>query len=159
MPRTPTPTYCFALVVVRREDRFLMVRECKQHEGWYLPAGQVEPGERLVDAAVRETLEEGGVPVVLDGVLRVEHTPRADGSARLRVFFLAHPVDDTPPKSQPDAHSLGAAWMRLDELEGLPLRGEEARQVLRFVHAGGQPVPLEVLCTETTGWPAADPPG
>ena len=152
MPRTPTPTYCFALVVVRKGDRYLLVQERKQHEGWYLPAGQVEPGERLVDAAVRETLEEGGIPVALDGVLRVEHTPRADGSARLRVFFLAHPIDDTPPKSVPDQESLGAAWLRLDELDGLTLRGTEVRQVLEWLEAGGQALPLGVLCTENDGW-------
>jgi phosphatase NudJ len=152
MPRTPTPTYCFALVVVRRGDQYLLVQERKQHEGWYLPAGQVEPGERLVDAAVRETMEEGGIPVALDGVLRVEHTPRPDGSARLRVFFLAHPIDDTPPKSVPDAESLGAAWIRLGELDGLTLRGSEVRGVLEWVEAGGQALPLGVLCGENDGW-------
>ena len=152
MPRTPTPTYCFALVVVRKDDRFLLVRERKVEEGWYLPAGQVEPGERLVDAAVRETLEVGGIAVELDGILRVEHTPRPDGSARLRVFFLAHPIDDTPPKSVPDAESQGAAWMRLDELDGLTLRGDEVREVLAFVCAGGVAAPLALLQPENSPW-------
>ena len=32
----------------------------------------------------------------LSGILRVEHQPQPDGSARVRVFYLAHPVDDTP---------------------------------------------------------------
>jgi phosphatase NudJ len=69
MPRAPIPTWFFALVVVRQGDRFLLVHEAKHGQGWCVPAGRVEPGESLFDAAVRETLEETGVPVVLDGVL------------------------------------------------------------------------------------------
>ena len=152
MPRIPTPTYAFALVVVRKDDRFLLVQERKHDEGWYLPAGQVDPGERIVDAAVRETREEAGVPIALDGVLRVEHTPRADGSARLRVFFVGHPVDDTPPKSVPDHESLGAAWYRLGEVDALKLRGDEVRDLLEWVERGARVWPLEVLGDETTGW-------
>ena len=98
MPRDPIPTWYFALVVVRQGNRFLLVHERKHGQGWYLPAGRVEPGEPLTQAAVRETQEETGVPVVLDGVLRVEHSPHSDGTARLRVFFVAHPKRDVPPK-------------------------------------------------------------
>jgi ADP-ribose pyrophosphatase YjhB (NUDIX family) len=35
-------------------------------------------GETLVAAALRETPEEAAVPVMLDGILRVEHSPRPD---------------------------------------------------------------------------------
>lgn len=153
MARTPTPTYCFALVVVRRGDEYLLVQERKLHEGWSLPSGQVEPAERLVDAAVRETREEAGVPVALDGILRVEHTPHPDGSARLRVFFLASPIDDTPPKSVPDHESLGAAWMRLDEIRRLPLRSPNVLGAIEYVHAGGRVLPLDSIAPEGTPWP------
>lgn len=148
MPREPIPTWVYALVVVRKGDRFLLVHERSHGGGWYLPAGRVEPGERIVDAAVRETREESGVPVALKGILRIEHTPRADGTARLRVVFLAEPVDDTPPKREPDAESLGADWFRLDELDGLTLRGEEVREVLGYVMRGGVVAPMEMLGEE-----------
>jgi phosphatase NudJ len=58
MSRTPIPTWYFVLVVVRSEDRYLMVQERKHGQLWYLPAGRVEPGETFVKAALRETLEE-----------------------------------------------------------------------------------------------------
>ena len=47
MSRTPSATWFFALVVVRRGDRFLLVHERKHGQTWYLPAGRVEPGETL----------------------------------------------------------------------------------------------------------------
>src|SRR5690606_10542082 len=110
MPSEPIPTYLFALVVVRRGGRFLVVHEAKHGQRWYLPAGRVEPGEPLFDGARREVLEETGIPVELTGVLRIEHTAYPE-MTRVRVFFTAEPVDDRPPKSRPDEHSLAARWV------------------------------------------------
>ena len=156
MPRDPTPTWCFAVVVVRRGDRFLLVHERKHGQLWYLPAGRVEPGESFAEAAVRETLEEAGVPVRVVGVIRVEHTPRAD-HARMRVVFLAEPTDYTPPKAEPDDESLGADWVSLEELGDYPLRGDEVRELFAYVAAGGPVYPPDVVQRE--GRPYVAPPG
>jgi phosphatase NudJ len=144
--REPIPTWFFALVVVRLGRRFLVVRERKHGQRWYLPAGRVEPGEQLVDAACRETLEESGVPIVVEGILRVEHSPLPDGSARCRVIFVARPADDAEPCATSD--SLGAAWVTLEELDGLELRGAEVRELFRHVASGGAVHPLSLLSVE-----------
>jgi 8-oxo-dGTP pyrophosphatase MutT (NUDIX family) len=150
--RDPIPTWFIALVVVRLGDRFLIVHERKHGQGWYLPAGRVEPGERIVDGAVRETLEETGVPVRIEGVLRVEHTPSPSGGARCRVLFVASPEDDRPPRTTPDEESLGAAYVTLTELDRYPLRGQEVREIFRYVAAGGPVYPLSVLTFEGAPW-------
>ena len=147
MARDPIPTWYFALVVVRRGAQFLVVHERKHGQLWYLPAGRAEPGEALVDAAVRETREETGVPIVIEGVLRLEHSPMP-GGARVRAIFVARPADDTPPKSEPDGDSLGAAWVTLAELDRLPLRGDEVRALFAHVAAGAPVFPLAVLAHE-----------
>ncbi len=119
MSREPIPTWYFALVVVRLGHRFLLVHERKHGQLWYLPAGRIEPGESFIAGACRETLEEAGIPIVVEGILRIEHAWRSDGTARCRVIFVARPKDDTPPKTVADAESLRGA-LGLDRRPGSP---------------------------------------
>ncbi|MFN9371707.1 MAG: NUDIX domain-containing protein [Planctomycetaceae bacterium] len=147
IPRPPTPTWAFAITIVRRDNRFLLVQEDKPGQPWYFPAGLVELGEGFPQAAVRETLEEAGVSVRLNGILKMVHTPR-DDSSRLRVVFVAEPVGDPTPKSIPDEHSLQARWVSSVELDDYLLRGESVRQLIRELEQGCPVFPLSVLETE-----------
>jgi ADP-ribose pyrophosphatase YjhB (NUDIX family) len=151
MARTPFPTHFFVLCVVRLGRRFLVVHERKHGQLFYLPAGRVEAGERLVDAAIRETLEETGVPIRIEGVLRVEHSPSPDGGTRVRVIFLASPRDDTPP--EPDGDTLGAYWVTTEELARLPQRGSEVMEMFSYIERGGAVHPLSLLTFEGAPWP------
>ena len=147
MSRTPVPTWYFALVVVRQGHRFLLTQEKKYGSTWSIPGGRVEPGETLIDAAMREVIEETGVPVMVEGVLRVEHSPSSSG-ARVRVIFVGSPRDDTAPKTTSDEESLGAAWLTIDEIAKLPLRGSDLRGLLESVARGRQVFPLDLLGRE-----------
>ncbi|MBK07236.1 MAG: NUDIX hydrolase [Deltaproteobacteria bacterium] len=153
MSRPAIPTWFFSLVVVRLGHRFLMVRENKQGYLWYLPAGRVEPGESLIEAARREALEEAGIPIVIEGIVRIEHTPAQEGS-RVRVIFVARPMDDSLPKKYADEHSLEAAWVTLEDLEYLPLRGEEVKQLFYYISNGAPIYPLELLAYEGQSLPS-----
>jgi ADP-ribose pyrophosphatase YjhB (NUDIX family) len=147
MGRTPIPTWYFAMAVVRLGPRFLLCQERKYGSTWSIPGGRVEPGEQLVEACLREVLEETAVPVMIDGILRIEHTPSGNG-ARVRVVFAATPRDDTPPKSVADEESLQARWLTLDEIGTLPLRGSDLRALLESVAAGRAIYPLDLLGRE-----------
>lgn len=147
------PTLAFALVVVRHRGAFLLVHERRHGQGWYLPAGRVEPGETLEDAAHRETLEESGVEITLEGILRIEHTPWPDGHVRMRIFYVARPAGDPTPKSSADEHSLGAAWVTLGDLDRLRLRGDEVRRILAYVASGPPLAPLSLITREGAPFP------
>lgn len=146
MAREPLPTSYFALVVVRRGHRFLMTQERKYQSTWSIPGGRVEPGESLADAAIREVFEETGVPIRLDGILRIEHAPGE--RVRVRVLYAGTPIDDTAPRTTPDDETLGAAWLTIDEIRALPLRGAELCALLESVAGGRQVFPLELLGRE-----------
>lgn len=158
MPREPIPTWFFSLVLVHRDDQILLVQEAKHGQGWYLPAGRAEPGETLAQAAHRETWEEAGIPVVLEGVLRVEHTPTTMG-ARLRTFFVARPADDRPPKSTPDRDSLRADWFDFRQIPSLNLRSPEVVALAVELSGGAPVVPLHAFgLAHQTRWDWSEPP-
>lgn len=60
-------------VVCLRGDQVLLVRRGRPpREGeWSLPGGRIEPGERAIDAALRELVEETGVQARLTGLIDV----------------------------------------------------------------------------------------
>jgi len=148
MARAPIPSFYFALVVVRRSDEFLLVHERKHGQLWYLPAGRVEAGESFQSAAERETLEEGGIQIRVNGIVRVEHTP-SDVYTRVRVIFTGEPLDDTPPKQVADDESLGAAWVKVKDLGRYPLRGTEVKDLLEYVEDGAPIYPVELIQLES----------
>eukprot|EP01118_Nematostelium_gracile_P003451 TRINITY_DN1401_c0_g2_i1.p1 TRINITY_DN1401_c0_g2~~TRINITY_DN1401_c0_g2_i1.p1 ORF type:complete len:363 (-),score=71.45 TRINITY_DN1401_c0_g2_i1:16-1104(-) len=140
----------FVLVVVQRpsDNKFLAVLETRGR-GWWLPAGHVEARETLETAAHRETLEEAGIKIQLEGVLKVQWNPKG----RMRVVFFARPIDDTPLKSIPDKESERAEWISIEDLQKLSrklqgLRGYDLLTWAKFLRDNGQIHPLSVIGPE-----------
>lgn len=140
------PTHLIVLAVIVHQDRYLVVEE--RDGTFYLPAGKVEPGENLMAAAVRETLEEAGVLVGLSGIVGFDHEAIA-GRARLRFVFAGWPATTQAPKSFADQHSRGARWASRTEIAAMRLRHPE---VLHWIdlQASGRPL-LPCVAYETHG--------
>ena len=51
--------YTFAIIIARLKGRWIFVRH-RDRITWELPAGHLEPGESVEEAAVRELIEETG---------------------------------------------------------------------------------------------------
>ena len=74
--------------VVLLDDRVLFIRQAPGHslEGqWSIPWGIVEPGESPAEAAARESHEEAGVDVRVEGLLGIQDLPE---SGWLAIAFL-----------------------------------------------------------------------
>jgi len=118
-------------------------------KGWWLPAGHVDPEETFPQAAYRETLEEAGIGIQIEGLLRVEHRLTKPSSGRMRVVFYGVPIHaDAPLKSKPDGESLRAKWVTVKEMRGLRLRSREVIEWAEYVEGGGVIYPLSLLAGE-----------
>jgi 8-oxo-dGTP pyrophosphatase MutT (NUDIX family) len=110
------PAATVATIVVR-EGAFLLVEE-ETRIGIRLnqPAGHLEAGETLVDAAVRETLEETGyrvMPTALVGIYRWQ-APET-GATFLRFAFAGEIVAHEAARPLDDG-ILRALWLSYDDL-------------------------------------------
>lgn len=142
---SPILTWFYVIVIVRSSDRFLAVQESGHEQSWYLPAGKVKPGESFVRAAIRETKEESGISIRVNGIMRIEHLTSLDRRAKIRCLFLSSPIDNTPPKSEADIHSKRAEWLTIDELKELHLRHDEVIQILSDASQHRPIYPLSIL--------------
>src|SRR5687768_13795670 len=141
MRRVRLSTVPVVLVVVCKEDQFLVIQELPRFDRtWYLPAGGVEPGESLIEAAIRETREEAGIDVIPQSLLWMEDVTHVNhyGEWRggWRFIIRADPVDPHQlPHGSPE-HTLNARWATLDEIRRLPLRNADVYEIFMAVAHG-----------------------
>ena len=105
--------------VVFRDGQYLLVEERDKTTGEMVfnqPAGHLEAGESLPQAALRETLEETGWEVGLTGVLGLAlYTAPSNGVTYHRTTFLADPVRALENATlDPDIHAVH--WLAYEEI-------------------------------------------
>lgn len=109
------PNSTVATIVVK-DDRFLLVEEWSQGRLVYnQPAGHIEKGESLIEAAVRETLEETGWTVRVTGLLGLYINQAFEHTTYHRHAFIAEPVSHDPDLPL-DKGIEGAVWLNWEEL-------------------------------------------
>lgn len=115
--RLTTNTHLTVAAVVERHGRFLVVEELVSgRKVINQPAGHVEDGEALLDAVVREMLEETAWcfdPAAIVGVYLWTHPE--SGERFLRVAYSGK-IHDHDASRQLDEGILRAMWLSRDEL-------------------------------------------
>lgn len=149
--------------VIERAGQFLLVEE-ETDSGikFNQPAGHLEPGESLLDAVARETLEEAAhdfVPTALIGTYlsrNVSSARAGSESATYLRFAFAGELGASHPRAL-DQGILRTVWMTRDELAACSAR-HRSPLVLRCVddYLRGQRAPLTLLYTDASalGLPA-----
>lgn len=103
--------------IIESDNKFLMVEEhCSGKLVINQPAGHLEPGESILEATIRETLEETTWrfrPEYLVGIYRWQN-PQND-ETYLRVA-LAGQATDPDPSLALDTGIVRALWLNYDEL-------------------------------------------
>ncbi|MDO6804412.1 NUDIX hydrolase, partial [Wenyingzhuangia sp. 1_MG-2023] len=120
MPNRWTP-HATVATIVEQDQRFLMVEEISAGKTVInQPAGHIEQHETIIDAAIRETLEESGwqvTPTALIGLYT--YTAPANGVTYHRYCFSAK-ADRFLPDSPLDDGIIGPRWMTIEELRHCP---------------------------------------
>jgi 8-oxo-dGTP pyrophosphatase MutT (NUDIX family) len=133
--------------VIADGDRYLMVEEeVKGQLAYNQPAGHLDDGESLLDAAVRETLEETGWTVALEHLIGIHQWRSTEhGDAVIRFSFAARALRHDAARPL-DTGIQRALWLTRSEIAAL---GDRLRSplVLMSIDAwlAGRRLPLNAL--------------
>ncbi len=130
----PTPVPAVGVVCLRGDSVLLIRRGTPPRLGeWSLPGGRIEPGERAVDAALRELREETGVEAEITGLIDVVDGlfPEA-GRHYVLIDYAARWVSGEPVAGD---DALEGRFVALDEIESL-IEWSETRRIIRLAAAG-----------------------
>ena len=100
--RTTLPAHVTAsAIVLDPPSGTVLLHLHRRLDRWLQPGGHIDPAERPEDAAVRETIEETGVPVAHPEagplVLHLDEHPGPDGHVHLDLRYLLL-ADRTAPR-------------------------------------------------------------
>jgi 8-oxo-dGTP pyrophosphatase MutT (NUDIX family) len=103
--------------VIEREGRFLLVEE-HTPEGlrFNQPAGHLEPGESLLEATVREALEETAHRFVPEYLVGIYQWTRPQGDITYLRFAYGGRIEGAEPGRKLDDGIVRAVWMTIDEV-------------------------------------------
>lgn len=124
----PTPVPAVGVVCLRGNSVLLIRRGTPPRQGeWSLPGGRIEPGERAVDAALRELREETGVAAEITGLIDVVDGlfPEA-GRHYVLIDYAARWIAGEPVAGDDAAE---ARFVALDEVETL-IDWSETRRII-----------------------------
>lgn len=148
MPPPWKPSVTVA-AVVERDGRFLIVEE-ETPDGIRLnqPAGHLDPGETLLQAAAREALEETAHtfrPTALLGVYMARSVSNAEAVTYVRFAFTGE-LGAADPRRSLDHGILAVLWLTADEIRA---RAAEHRSplVMKCVedYLAGRRFPLDFV--------------
>ncbi|MFN3668636.1 MAG: NUDIX hydrolase [Brevundimonas sp.] len=114
----PTPIPAVGVVCLRGDAVLLIRRGTPPRQGeWSLPGGRIEPGERAVDAALRELREETGVEAEITSLIDVVDGlfPEA-GRHYVLIDYAARWLSGEPVAGDDAAE---ARFVALDAVDGL----------------------------------------
>lgn len=132
--------------VVAREGRYLMVEERVGGKLVYnQPAGHLEPDESILQAAVRETLEETGWHIALSAFIGAYQWKAPEtGRQYLRMAFAAEPLEHDSGRPLDDG-IVAAHWLlpaEIDALSGQHRSPLVARVIADYLNGCRHPLSL-----------------
>ena len=113
-----------------------------RHGMWTLPAGFMELGESTAEGALRETIEEAGANVEMQGLFSVLNVVRV---GQVHLFYRARMLDTS---LDPGPESIEARLFREDEIPWDELAFRTVRETLKYFFADRRAGRFEVHCAD-----------
>jgi 8-oxo-dGTP diphosphatase len=128
----PLPVPAVGVVCLKGDQVLLIRRGTPPMQGsWSLPGGRIEPGERAVDAALRELMEETGVRAELTGLIDVVDGLFPESGRHYVLIDYAARWLSGEPVAGDDARE--ARFVALAEVDGLVAWSETRRVIAEAV--------------------------
>ena len=124
-----------ATIVINDQQEILLIKGPRR--GWEMPGGQVEEGESLKDAAIRETKEESGIDVEIVSFCGVYQNVKR---SICNTLFLAKPVGGEPTTS---SESLEVSFFPIEEALELVTHSNFRERIEHCLNEGQQPFYVE----------------
>jgi ADP-ribose pyrophosphatase YjhB (NUDIX family) len=144
MPWKPNVTVA---AVIERDGKYLLVEEeTAGGLAFNQPAGHLEEGESLVDAVVRETLEETAYHFRPTHLVGIYNWRRPDGEVTYLRFAFAGELRGWEADRRLDAGIVAAHWLTLEEVDACAARHRSPliRRCIDDLRAGKRH-PLDLL--------------
>lgn len=133
--------------IIEQDERFLLVEESIQGQHLYnQPAGHLEEDESLIEAVIRETLEETAAhfsPTYITGIY--QWTQPENRQSFMRISFTGN-ITGFEEGRQLDEGILRAVWLTKNEIKAVQ-KQHRSPLVLQCIHdyQQGQRYPLDLI--------------
>jgi len=133
--------------IVEDNGKFLLVEETTDRGNRFnQPAGHLEDNESLIEAVIRETLEETAYAFKPEALLGVYHWKHEHNDTTYLRFAYIGSVNDHQPELALDEGIIRTVWMTADEIRS-NAKLMRSPQVLTCIedYLSGQKFPLSVV--------------
>jgi len=133
--------------IVEDNGKFLLVEETTDRGNRFnQPAGHLEDNESLIEAVIRETLEETAYTFKPESLLGVYHWKHEHNDTTYLRFAYIGSVSDHQPDLVLDEGIIRAVWMSIDDIRSNAML-MRSPQVLTCIedYLSGQQFPLSVV--------------
>ena len=139
-------------------DELALIHRIKYGD-WTFPKGKLEPGEHVLEAAVREVAEETGVRVVLGRRLSQARYD-SNGRPKLVDYWAARPAPGASTTFVPNAEVDELEWVPAPAAERKLSYGHDAQLLAELMAGPSDTVPVVLLRHASAGtkdsWAGAD---
>jgi len=133
--------------IVENDGKFLLVEEMTERGNRFnQPAGHLEDNETLIEAVIRETLEETAYTFEPTSLLGVYHWKHEHNDTTYLRFAYIGSVSNHQPNLALDDGIIRAVWMTIDEIRS-KAKLMRSPQVLTCIedYLNGRHYPLELV--------------